>query len=225
MSVSLSVSLSVCLSVYLFIYLSPSLVLLQASNRVFSPSYFGWWVLYGPAIMTPANTQTYKQVFLSLLCSFLSDVSYSSGYMETANTSFSSIFESWPIYHSLKKWNGTTICCQLKWVPVTSQVLLWKVEKSETLKCSKGSVWPKKDFGRYTFSSCGHLLLHTLSPHWEQLETDAGVQKKTLCRHLPLDITTVFFLLINFGELGHYFEIVFSGYLQRLLTILFHTIV
>ncbi len=60
---------------------------------------------------------------------FLSDMSYSSGYTETANTSFSSIFKSGPIHHSLKQRINTTIYCSLKRARVTSPALFWKVKK------------------------------------------------------------------------------------------------
>ncbi len=71
---------------------------------------------------------------LSSLCYDLSDILYSSRDTETANTSFSSIFESWLIFHSLKQQNSTKIHCPLKSVPVTSPVFFWRVKKFQTLK-------------------------------------------------------------------------------------------
>ena len=39
--------------------------------------------------------------------------------------------------------------------------------------------------GRNTFSLGGHMLPHTLCPHWEQLKKDTGTQKKMLYGHKP----------------------------------------
>ncbi len=104
-----------------------------ASNRGSSPSYVDWMM---SLIMTGTfyhgcseQTQTHKLAFLSLLWQFLLDMSYSSGYTETANTSLSSIFKSWPIYYSLKQRNNTTLDSSLKRAPVTSPAPSWKVEK------------------------------------------------------------------------------------------------
>ncbi len=98
----------------------------------------------GPTIMAVANrqieedvgawheqTQTRKRAFLSLLWWFLSDISYSSRYTETANTSFSFIFKSCPIYYLLKLQHNKKVYCLLKRAP-TSTFL-----KSTQSSCTK----------------------------------------------------------------------------------------
>ncbi len=102
------------------------------------------------------------------------------------NTSFSSIFESWPIYHSLKQRNNTTIHCSLTSAFLKSWEIL-NFDALEVLRAAAQKRWNarKENAGRCTFSPCGCLLLQTLSLYWEQMKKMLALRKKRLGGHWP----------------------------------------
>lgn len=105
-----------------------------------------------------------------------------------ARTSFSSIFlvisltgdESYTVWSK----SVSDILYYKKSVLVTTPAPFWKVHIFPTQKIKKiKRISLNKESGWSTFSWSSIMLLHTLSPHWEQLKKKMlPLRKKTPCR-------------------------------------------